>query len=219
MEIEIWSDVVCPWCAIGYARFVKALERFEHSDSVNLRFRSFELDPSAPPIRPVSMEQHLSRKYGTSLEEARRSIDHICSVAAEDGVVMNFETFNAGNTFDAHRLLHLGWQSGRQQQLKAELLRRIFTDGLAVGDNKALTQVALDVGLEPTEVREVLDSDRYSDDVREDEARAQSLGITGVPYFLIDQRFAIPGAQSTERFAQALSVAWERSINSGSEQR
>jgi predicted DsbA family dithiol-disulfide isomerase len=209
--VEIWSDVVCPWCAIGRQRFLTALDGFAHRDEVEVVFRSFELDPGAPDHREGSAAEHVARKYGMSVDEARRSQDHLEEVAAVDGVELHFERTRSGNTFDAHRLLHLARERGLQHELKAALMHGFFAEGLAVGDPIELAAVAVSVGLDATEVAEVLEGNRYADEVRSDEERARSYEITGVPFFLIDGRFAIPGAQPVERFALGLDRAWERS--------
>lgn len=210
MLVEIWSDIVCPWCAVGRARFVKALSTFEHRDEVEIRLRSFELDPNAPALRTGSMAEHLSKKYGMSVEEAQRSNDHLEEVAALDGVEIHFGKMQAGNTFDAHRLLHLAHDHGCQLELNEEFLHAVFRDGRAIGDVTVLAEIAASVGLDMSEVSDVLASDRYADAVRDDEMRASELDITGVPFFLIEGRYGIPGAQSVERFALALDKAWEK---------
>lgn len=211
MLVEIWSDVVCPWCAIGRQRFFTALEGFAHRDDVEVVFRSFELDPGAPARREGSGAEHIARKYGMTVEKAQQSQDHLQEVAELDGVEIDFARTRAGNTFDAHRLLHLALERGVQLELKAALMHGFFAEGLAVGDREELAGLAEKVGLDATEVAEVLDGDRYADAVRADEERAHSYEITGVPYFLIDGRFAIPGAQSVERFGLGLERAWEKS--------
>lgn len=208
--VEIWSDVVCPWCAVGRARFMKALESFEHREQVEIRFRSFELDPNAPATRSGSMAEHLAAKYGMSVDEAQEMNDHLEQVAALDGVEIHFSRFRAGNTFDAHRLLHLAHDHGRQVELNTALLTGVFRDGLATGDPAALTEVAVSVGLDPAEVADVLGSDRYTEAVLDDERRAAQLNVTGVPFFLIDRKYAIPGAQSVERFELGLDMAWQK---------
>lgn len=210
MLVEIWSDVVCPWCAIGRQRFLTALDDFAHRDEVEVVFRSFELDPGAPPLREGSSAEHIARKYGTSVEDARKAHDHLEEVAAVDGLEFHFDRTRSGNTFDAHRLLHLALERGLQQELKAAFMQGFFSDGLAIGDPVALALVAVGVGLDADEVADVLASERYALEVRADEERARSYEITGVPFFLIDGRFAIPGAQPTERFVLGLERAWEK---------
>lgn len=210
MLVEIWSDIVCPWCAVGRARFYAALREFPHRDEVQVRFRSFELDPHAPARRQGSMAEHLSKKYGMTVEEAQRANDHLEEVAALDGVEIHFDRFSAGNTFDAHRLLHLAHDRGLQIELNEAFLRAVFTDGRATGDPEVLVEIATGVGLDPAEVREVLTGDRYAEAVRDDEQRAAELGISGVPFFLIEGRYGVPGAQPVDRFGLALEMAWEK---------
>ena len=210
MLVEIWSDVVCPWCALGSRRFEVALEGFAHRDDVEVVFRSFELDPGAPRLREGSAAEHISNKYGTSIEEAKRGHDHLAELAALDGLEFNFDQIQSGNTFDAHRLLHLAFEHGLQHELQAALMQAFFAGGLAVGDPTELAAVATTVGLDTDEVSAVLDGDRYGEAVRADEERARSYEITGVPFFLMDGQYAIPGAQSVERFAMGLDRAWEK---------
>ena len=210
MLVEIWSDVVCPWCAIGSRRFDVALDEFAHRDDVEVVFRSFELDPGAPRRREGSAAEHISHKYGTSIEEAQRGHDRLTELAALDGLEFNFDRISSGNTFDAHRLLHLALERGLQRELQAALMERFFAGGLAVGEPSELATLAIGVGLDADEVADVLDGDRYGEEVRADEERAQSYEITGVPFFLMDGRYAIPGAQSVERFAMGLDRAWEK---------
>lgn len=210
MLVEIWSDIVCPWCNVGRARFAKALERFEHRDEVEIRFRSYELDPNAPARRDGSMAEHISLKYGMDVEEAQKMNDHLEEVAAVDGVEIHFDRFRAGNTFDAHRLLHMAADRGCQVQVNDALLEAVFRDGVATGDHDALTSVVVAAGLDEGEVRQVLATDAYAAEVEADERRAQQLNITGVPYFVFDGRFVVPGAQSVDRFELALDTVWQK---------
>jgi predicted DsbA family dithiol-disulfide isomerase len=209
--VEIWSDVVCPWCYIGKRRFEKALEGFAHRDDVTITYRSFELDRHAPVERVGSYAEMLGRKYGRGSEWAHRSLEHMTSVAAEEGLEFDFARVRPGNTFDAHRLLHLAAQSGRQEALKERFLQAYFSEGEAVGDREVLARLAVEVGLDADEVDEVLGSDRFADHVRADEAAAEELDITGVPFFVLDRKFAVSGAQDTEVFARAIERAWEKS--------
>lgn len=210
MLVEIWSDIVCPWCNVGRARFAKALADFEHRDQVEVRFRSYELDPNAPAQRDGSMAEHISLKYGMEVDEAQRMNDHLEEVAAIDGVEIHFDRFRAGNTFDAHRVLHLAADRGIQVQVNDALLEAVFRDGVPIGDPDALTAVAVAAGLDETEVRQVLAGDTYAAEVESDEIRAQQLNITGVPFFLFEERFAVPGAQSVDRFTLALETVWQK---------
>ncbi|MBS1848532.1 MAG: DsbA family oxidoreductase [Actinobacteria bacterium] len=210
MLVEIWVDVVCPWCAVGHARFRRALEDFAHAGDVEVVYRSYELDPNAPARRRGSMTDHLAAKYGLSVDEARRMNDHMVEVAALDGLTFDFDRARAGNTFDAHRLLQLALVRGCQHELLDSFLRGYFAEGMPVADHDALVERAVAVGLDAAEVASVLGGDTYGAEVRADELRAHQLGVTGVPFFLVDGRFAIPGAQPIERFVQALDRAWAK---------
>src|SRR4051794_31758252 len=162
MDVEIWSDIACPWCYVGKRRFEAALTAFEHRDEVTVTWRSFELDPSAPPERGVDSATHLAEKYGMTRDEALASQQRLAEVAAADGLDMQFEHTRGGNTFDAHRLVHLAAAHGLQDVLKERLMRAYFTEGEAVGDPAALGRLAREVGLPEDDVRDVLATDRYA---------------------------------------------------------
>ena len=209
MLVEIWSDVVCPWCYIGKRRFEAALSRFEHADEVEVVWRSFELDPHAPPEREGGYAERLAQKYGTSLGEAQAMIARMVNAAAGEAIEMRFDIARPGNTLDAHRLLHLARRHGLQHELKERLVAATFTEGEPIGDNETLRRLALDVGLPVDEVHALLATDDLADEVRQDEADAQRLGVTGVPFFAFDRRYGVAGAQDPEVLLQALTQAWE----------
>lgn len=214
MTVEIWSDVVCPWCYVGKRKFEAALERFEHSDDVDLVWRSFELDPDAgpSPAEAGSYAARIAAKYGQGLEAAQGMIDTMTANAAAEGLDFRFDLARPGNTFDAHRLLHLAREHGLQDTLKERLDRATFTEGSPSSDHTALHGLAVEVGLPGDEVDAVLASDRYADAVRADEAQARAYGISGVPFFVIDQKYGISGAQPADVVLGALEQAWgERS--------
>jgi len=214
MKVEIWSDVVCPWCYIGKRRFEAALARFAHRDEVELVWRSFELDVSAAPSTAGqgTYAERLAAKYACSVPEAQAMVDTMTASAAQEGLDFRFDLARPGNTFDAHRLLHLALEHGRQDTLKERLDRATFTEGSPVSDHGALTALATEVGLHAAEVEAVLGSDRYADAVRADEAQARAYGISGVPFFVVDGRYGISGAQPGEVVLGALEQAWsERS--------
>jgi len=210
MKVEIWSDVVCPWCYIGKRRFEAALAGFAHRDEVELTWRSFELDPAAPASdpEPGSYTARLAAKYGRSTAEAQAMMDQMTSTAAEEGLDFRFDLARPGNTFDAHRLLHLALEHGAQDALKERLDRATFGEGLACSEHGALRALAVEVGLPAGEVDAVLASDRYTDAVRADEAQARAYGISGVPFFVVDGRYGISGAQPAGVVLQALEQAW-----------
>lgn len=208
MNVEIWSDVACPWCYVGKRRFDTALARFEHAASVDVRFRSFELDPSAPPEREGSYAERLAAKYRVRRSEAEDMIDTMLEAGARAGVVLRFDRAKAGNTFDAHRLLHWAAEHGAQHDLKERMLRATFTKGEVIADPDVLVAVAEAAGLDPVEARAVVGGDRYAEDVRADERRADELGITSVPFFVVAGTYGVAGAQPPELLLQVLQEAW-----------
>jgi predicted DsbA family dithiol-disulfide isomerase len=211
VQVEIWSDVVCPWCAIGKRRFETALADFEHRDEVEVRYRSFELDPTTP--RTVegppagAATQRLADKYGVPLAQAEAMQQRVIEQAAGEGLDFRFDRARPGNTVDAHRLLHLAADRGRQAELKERLLLAYFTEGEPIGDVDTLVRLAGRAGLDEGEARSVLESDKYLADVREDQATARMLGISGVPFFVLDRTFGVSGAQPAEVLLGALRQA------------
>ena len=211
MRIDIWSDIVCPWCAIGKAHLDSALAEFEHADAVDIVWRSFELDPGAPTVREGDYSARLAGKYGTSLAGAQAMVQQMTDRAAQSGLEFALERARPGNSFDAHRLVHLAAEHGIQNQVKERFLRAYLSEGEAIGEQETLLRIAVDAGLDAAQVRAVLASTDYAEGVRADERQAMDLGVTGVPYFLVDGRFAIPGAQPAELILQTLRRAWRES--------
>lgn len=207
IRIDVWSDIACPWCYVGKRRLETALESFPHD--VELTFHSFELDPHAPRVREDggSYVERLARKYRQPVAEAQRMIDRMTETGASVGIELHFERVQSGNTFDAHRLLHHARAAGLQVLLKERLMRGYFTEGVAIGDPDALVPLAVDAGLGEQEVRDVLANGSYSEAVREDEAVASELGIHGVPFFVIDGRFGVSGAQTPDVLLSVLERA------------
>jgi predicted DsbA family dithiol-disulfide isomerase len=210
MRVDIWSDVVCPWCYVGKARFEKALAGFEHHDDVEVVYHSFELDPAYPAGRQDETNLGmLSRKYGMPPAQARAAEDRVAGLARAEGLGFDPER-PVGNTFDLHRVIHLGRDKGKQQDLLRALNEAYFAEARQVFDRKVLTEVAAGAGLDAASVAGVLDGDAYADAVRQDEAQASQLGISGVPFFVFDMALGVSGAQPTELFTSALNQAWER---------
>ncbi len=209
MKVEIWSDVVCPWCFIGKRRFETALDRFEHRADVEVEFRSFELNPNAEFQPEGTLEEALARKYGVSLEQAHAMNARVVDAAAGEGLQYRFDIARRGNTFDAHRLIHLAAADGLQAAMKERLMAAYFMEGRAIGDRDTLVELAGEVGVDPGRARAALDSDEYADDVRADEREAAELGITGVPFFVINRRYGVSGAQPPEVMLKALAAGWE----------
>ncbi|HJV08167.1 MAG TPA: DsbA family oxidoreductase [Acidimicrobiales bacterium] len=211
MRVEIWSDIACPWCYIGKRRFDVALSRFEHRDAVEVRYRSFELDPSAAKYRELAYLDHLMAKYGISVAEADAMIDTMIEAGARNGVVLRFDKAKPGNTFDAHRLLHLGAARGVQAELKERLFRATFTKGAAIADHDVLVAAAVDAGLDAAEAGEMLAGEAYAGDVRADEQRAADLGITSVPFFVM-AGLGVSGAQPPDILLEVLQDAWAETV-------
>ena len=208
MKVEIWSDVVCPWCYIGKRRFERALSQFEHADEVEVTWRSFELDPNAPPVRTESHAEHLGRKYGVSAAQVEAMDARLVGEARKEGLDFHLAESKGGNTFDAHRLIHLAAKSERAGEMKERLMRAYFTEGVAIGERAELVRLATDIGLDEAEVKGMLSSDRLANEVRADEARARAFGISGVPFFAIDERYGVSGAQPADVLLEVLQQAY-----------
>ncbi len=209
MRVDIWSDVICPWCYVGKARFEKALSSFAHRDEVEVIYHSFELDPSSPRGQRESNLEMLSKKFGKSPAEALAMDDQVGTLARAEGLGFDSER-PVGNTFDIHRVLHLGLDRGGQRELLGAVNEAYFAQARDVFDRDVLTEVAAGAGLDAAEVGKVLDGDDYADEVRQDEAQARQIGISGVPFFVFDMALGASGAQPAELFTSALNQAWER---------
>jgi predicted DsbA family dithiol-disulfide isomerase len=208
MKIEIWSDYVCPFCYIGKRRLEAALEQFAHRDEVVIEYRSFELDPQATTYSGKNMDQMLSEKHGLSIEQAKKANAELGQQAAKMGLVYNFDQMKPTNTFDAHRLTQFAKSVGKDKELAEKLFYSYYTDSKLISDHDTLADIAESVGMNRDESMAVLhDPSKYANEVRSDEATAKQLGITGAPFFVIDRKYAISGAQSTEVFINALNQA------------
>jgi predicted DsbA family dithiol-disulfide isomerase len=208
MQIEIWSDVICPWCYIGKRRFEMALADFAHKDDVQVIWRSFELDPSSPRQLPGTLEEMLAHKYRVSAQEAAAMNARVTAVAKEVGLEYRLGAARPGNTFDAHRLLHFAASRQLGDRATERIMHAYFSEALAVGDRAALANIAPELGIAETDALSMLESTAYSDEVRADEARAAKFGISGVPFFVIDEKVGISGAQPVGVFAETLQRAW-----------
>jgi predicted DsbA family dithiol-disulfide isomerase len=208
MQIEIWSDIACPWCYVGKRRFEQALERFEHRGNVRVLWRSFELDPGAPATHDEPQAQLLARKYSVSVAQAEAMNARMAGAAAAEGLEFHFDRVKVGNTFNAHRLVHLALESGRQDAMKERLMRAYLTDGDALAEREVLQRLGEEVGLDAARVREVLASDAFAAAVRQDELEARQLGITGVPFFVLGGKYGVSGAQSPELLLEAITQAY-----------
>jgi predicted DsbA family dithiol-disulfide isomerase len=207
VHVEIWSDIACPWCYVGKRRFEAALSSYEHRDEVTVTWRSFELDPQAPPEREHDGATHLAQKYGMSRDEALAMQARMTETAAADGLEFRFDIARGGNTFDAHRIVHLAAAHGEQEAMQERIMRAYLTEGQLISDHATLERLAVEVGLAPDEVRGVLSSDRYAADVRADERTAALLGINAVPFFVVDRALGASGAHPPEQLLELLRQA------------
>ena len=210
MELEIWSDIACPWCYIGKRRFEAALAGFEHAGDVQVTWRSFELDPAAPHERAGERAARLAEKYGMTVERAREMERQMTDTAAGEGLAFRFDIARSGSTFDAHRLVHLAAEHGLQDAMKERLLRAYFGEGELMGDHDTLVRLAVEVGLDSDEVREMLAGERYGEAVRADERTAARFGISAVPTFVVDRSLGVSGAHPPEALLELLRQGWER---------
>jgi predicted DsbA family dithiol-disulfide isomerase len=209
VDVEIWSDIACPWCYVGKRRFETALAGFEHRDDVRVTWRSFELDPSAPREREGDRAARLAEKYGMTIEQAHAAQRQLTDVAADEGLDFRFDIARSGVTFDGHRMIHLAAEHDLQDAMKERLLRAYFTEGELVGDHATLVRLATEVGLPEDEARATLSSDRFADAVREDELTAQQLGITAVPTFVVDRALGASGAHPPDQLLELLRRGWK----------
>jgi predicted DsbA family dithiol-disulfide isomerase len=209
MRVDIWSDVVCPFCYVGKARFESALSTFDHRDEVDVTYHAFELDPSYPTGQRETTLGMLSRKYGMSAADATAAESRIAGLAAAEGLGFN-PVRPVGNTFDTHRVLRLGLAKGVQSELLNAVNRAYFAEARPIFDRDVISEIAAGAGLDADLVGEVLVGDAFADEVREDEIQARELGISGVPFYVFDMALGVSGAQPTELFAKALGQAWEQ---------
>ena len=210
MNIEIFSDIACPWCYVGKRRFEAALARFEHRDEVEVTWRSFELDPTAPAVREGDYAQHLAGKYGMGRDQAVAMHDDMTATGAGEGIDFRFGEIAAGSTFDGHRLIHFAAEHGKQAEMKERLLRAYFSEGVLMSDHDALRRIAAELGLPEAETAEALAEGAFADAVREDERLAARMGIRGVPFFVADRQVGVSGAQPPEVLLEFLRQARER---------
>ncbi|WP_302622195.1 DsbA family oxidoreductase [Brevibacillus laterosporus] len=211
MKVEVWSDFACPFCYIGKQQIEAALDKFAHKDDVEVVFRSFELDPKAQRDVDYDVHDMLVAKYGMSRDQAIAMNENLSSKAKEVGLTFQFDTLILTNTFDAHRLAKYAFKQGKMNPMTQELFQAYFTDSRHLGDHETLVELAVKVGLDRDEALKVLADDDYSVDVRSDEEEASRLGVSGVPFFVIDRKYAVSGAQSTDMFLNALQTAWKES--------
>jgi predicted DsbA family dithiol-disulfide isomerase len=210
MDVEIWSDVVCPWCYIGKRRFEAALARFEHADQVSVIWRSFELDPNAPAHEEGDNAERIAAKYNVTVEQAREMESNVTAVAAGEGLEYRLDIAQRANSFDAHRMIHLAGEYGLADQMKERLMHAYFSEGLLISDEETLARIGDELGLPAAATVSVLAGERLTEAVRDDERTAQQFGLSGVPTFVVDRAIAVSGAQPADTLLQLLQEGWDR---------
>jgi predicted DsbA family dithiol-disulfide isomerase len=208
MTVDVWSDVVCPWCFVGKRRLEAALATLPWRDAVDVRWHAFELDPAAPAKAEGTYAERLARKYRMPVAGAQQMIDRMTEAGRDDGIAFDFGRAQPGNTFDAHRLLQQAAHERRQDALQERLFRAYFSEGAAVSDRETLLRLAGEAGLDGERARAVLYGDAWGEAVRADERQAAALEVRGVPFFVLDGRYGVSGAQPVELLRQALERAW-----------
>lgn len=211
ITVDIWSDLVCPWCYLGKRRFEQALERFEHRDKVEVRYRSFELDPSAPATDPPTLPERMLNVLGLPPKEAEYGLTYLTGLAKEVGLDYHLCDARPVNSMDAHRLLHFAAAQGKGDELRERLSSAYCNEGVNIGDHETLTRIAEEVGLDRAKVTEVLKSDAYASEVHDDEVAAMRVGVSSVPTYLFAGAYLAAGARTTDELHDALKQTWAAS--------
>ncbi|MFN3996360.1 DsbA family protein [Algoriphagus sp.] len=208
MKIEIWSDVVCPFCYIGKRKLEKAIEKFPFKDKIEIEWKSFQLNPNQKTDPTISTLEHLSQSKGWSMEQTREITSNVVNMAAAQGLEFDFEKAVVANTRNAHRLIHLAKESGKGDAMKERLLKAYFSEGKNVDDFPTLISLGKEIGLEEEKIKAMLESDQFDEVVDQDIYESRQIGVKGVPFFVLDRKFGISGAQPDEVFVQTLQKAW-----------
>lgn len=211
MNIDIWSDVRCPFCYIGKKKFEIALEKFPHKDAVKVTWKSFQLDPNLKTQPGISPKEHFATQKGISIQQVEDMYQQVINAAEDVNLTFNLDKSVVANSFNAHRLIQLAKTKNLGNEIEEKLFKAQFTEGKNIDDKDTLLEIGISIGLDEKEVKEVLASDTFSKEVQKDEADARSIGVGGVPFFVLDNKYAVSGAQSPETFLSALTQVWEES--------
>ena len=204
MQVEIWSDVVCPWCYLGKRRFERALAQFEGAGDVEVTWRSFQLNPAQPKGDPRNHDEYLASKMGVSVAQVHQMNERLVGLAAEEGLDYHFETYKVINTFDAHRVMHLARALGKGTEAHERMLRAQLVEGELLEDDATLARLMAEIGIPEGRTLDVLASDRFTAEVEEEIQDAAALGCTGVPFFVFDRKYGVSGAQGSDVFLNVL---------------
>jgi len=208
MKVEIWSDIMCPFCYIGKRRFENALQQFPGKDKIEIVWKSFQLNPAMKTEPGKTINQYLAEVKGWTLDYAKQMNAHVTNTAKEVGLQYDFDKAVVANSFDAHRLIQLAKANGKGDEMEERLFKAYFTEGKNTADHLTLIQLGTEIGLDPATIKKVMDSNEYADKVEQDIYEAQQIGVRGVPYFVLNDRYAVSGAQASETFLGALNTAW-----------
>lgn len=208
MKIEIWSDVVCPFCYIGKRKLEKALDKFPLKDQVEIEWKSFQLNPEEKTNPSINTLEHLAQSKGWSMDQTREITSNVVEMAKEQGLVFDFEKAKVANTKNAHRLIHFAKQQGKGGEMKERLLKAYFSDGENVDDLNTLIKLGAEIGLKESEIKSMLASNQFDDAVDQDIYESRLIGVRGVPFFVLDRKFGISGAQPDEVFEETIEKAW-----------
>ncbi len=209
MRIDVWSDLLCPFCHLGRRHLELALEQFEHADEVGVVWHSFQLDRNAPAVDDTPQVERVAEKYGTDAERMVAQHELMAQDAAAVGLDFQWRRLVGGNSYDAHRLVHLARSLGREDEVTTRVMRGWYSEGAAIGDHETLVRLGVEGGLEEEAVRALLAADDFGIDVRTDEALAAQIGISAVPFFVLDQKYGVSGAQPVEVMLRAIRQVWE----------
>lgn len=209
MKVDIWSDVRCPFCYIGKRKFEMGLEKFSNKNNIEVEWHSFELDPTLVTRTDVNTIDHISEVKGISRKQGEEMHEYVSNVAKEVGLDFNFDKTVVANSFNAHRLIQLAKVKGVANEVEEALFKAHFTEGKNIDDAETLMNIGVSAGIERDELKNTIDSEEFSKQVRQDEQQAQLYGINGVPFFVLNNKYGVSGAQSPETFSQALTQVWE----------
>ncbi|KXH84290.1 DsbA family oxidoreductase [Chryseobacterium kwangjuense] len=213
MKIEIWSDVMCPFCYIGKHNFEQALEKLPFKNEVEVEWKSFQLDPTLDAAKPQNTIEYFKEKKGFPAEQASQMISQVAGMGRASGIDFNFDKALIINTFTAHKLLHLAKKHGKSSEMEEALFKAHFIDGKNVGDQEELISLAVSLGIDKDEARQALSSDEFNDGIRQDIQEAQNNGISSVPFFVLNGKYAVSGAQPAEVFAEALQQTYKETVS------
>ena len=208
MKVEIWSDIMCPFCYIGKRRFENALQEFSHKEDIEVIWKSFQLNPNLKTQPTKNINNYLAEIKGWTIDHAKQMNDHVTNMAKEVGLDYDFDKAVVANSFDGHRLIQLAKANGKGDAMEERLFRAYFTEGKNIADHSTLIQLGTEIGLDPITIKKVLESNEYVDKVEQDIYEARQIGVSGVPYFVFNNRYAVSGAQASETFLGALNKAW-----------